>query len=64
MSAWIWVLSFTILGTSSEHGYMAKFKTRDECEQTLILLKEEAKKQKKSLVGTCTKTLREGKIYT
>lgn len=64
MSAWIWVLSFSILGSTNEHGAIAKFQSKKECEQTLSQMKEEALKHKKKMVGTCHRILKAEKINT
>jgi hypothetical protein len=32
---WIWVLTFTILGSNPEHGQIAKFETKQECQIAL-----------------------------
>lgn len=53
MSTWIWVLTYTLLGNPGEHGSMPKFETRTECEQHLQILKQEAQRNKKQLVGHC-----------
>lgn len=59
MNTWIWVLSFTVLGPTAEHGTISKHTTRQECEQTLEQLKQEKKAQNKTLVGSCRMTLKE-----
>ena len=53
MSTWIWVLTFTVLGSTAEHGHLAKFETRADCEQHLQVLKQEAQRNKKHLAGHC-----------
>jgi len=50
----VWVLSFTVLGVTPEHGSIAKFPNRQECEQALKAKKEEAVLSKKTLSGSCT----------
>ena len=55
---WIWVLTYTILGTTPEHGSIAKFQTRQECEQRLQEMRTDAKLERKQIVGSCTLVLR------
>ena len=54
MSAWTWMLTFTILGSVPEHGTIAKFSNRAECEERLQAMKQEAKQDRKQLVGSCS----------
>lgn len=49
----IWVLSFSVIGTTPESGELAKFKTKQECQQALVQKKEEYKEKNKKLFGTC-----------
>ena len=58
MNTWVWVLTFTVLGSVPEHGNIAKFQTRAECEERLQAMKQEAKQGRKQLVGSCQLTLR------
>lgn len=50
---WVWVLTFTILGSKPEHGQIAKFATKPECQQALIAKKQESEQRGKELVGAC-----------
>lgn len=50
---WVWVLSFTILGSKPEHGQIAKFETKQECLQAFELKKQDANLKGKELVGRC-----------
>ena len=50
---WVWVLSFTILGTTPEHGRVAKYETKAECINALKLKVIEASDKGKILVGSC-----------
>ena len=50
---WVWVLSFTILGSAPEHGKIAKFETQHECLRALADKKIQEAAKKKELVGTC-----------
>jgi len=61
MNAYIWVLTYTLLGSNPEHHTLAKFNTKQECEQALIAVKEEKKSQNKKIVGVCKQTLTEKK---
>jgi hypothetical protein len=53
-SAVVWVLSFTIIGTTPIHGSIGKFKSKAECEQALEQRKQAAKNEKKQLAGSCS----------
>lgn len=59
MNVWVWVLSYTVLGSNPEHHTIGKFQTRPECEQTLKLMKEEMKQKNKKIAGSCHQTLKE-----
>ena len=50
---WVWVLSFTVLGSKPEHGQVSKFQTKQECQQALILKKQELESAGKQVVATC-----------
>lgn len=50
---WIWVLSFTVLGTNPEHGRIAKFETKQECHQALLAKQQQIQQSGRSLVGSC-----------
>ena len=50
---WIWVLSFTVLGSKPEHGQIAKFTTKAECEFALKQKIQEIKAKNQEVVGTC-----------
>lgn len=50
---WVWVLTFTILGSKPEHGQIAKFETRQECQRALTVKKQEVNQQGRELVGSC-----------
>jgi hypothetical protein len=49
----IWVLSFSVLGSAPEYGEMAKYKTREECEQARVQKREEYQAKNKRIVATC-----------
>ena len=53
MQSLIWVLSFSVLGAVPEHGTVAKFKTKQECQQALEQKKQEYKTNHKIVVGSC-----------
>lgn len=55
---WIWVVSFSVLGSTAEHGTFGAFSTKIECEQALLNRKQEMSKQRKEVVGTCYVTQR------
>lgn len=50
---WVWVLSFTILGTSPEHGRIAKYETKQECLDALQQKRIEEAQKRRELVGHC-----------
>jgi len=49
----VWVLTFGILGPIPESGTIAKFKTKQECQQALEQKRQEYKEKNKKLVGSC-----------
>ena len=54
--AWVWVILFSVLGTSGEHGTTGAYSTRAECEQALTKLKLDYMSKDKILVGACSVT--------
>ena len=54
----VWVLTLTVLGTVSEHKEFAKYKTKQECEQALVQMKEEYKEKKQKISGACKPVLK------
>lgn len=54
--AWVWVLSFSVLGPVPESGEMAKYKTQAECEQAREIKREEYRAKNKRIVATCTQS--------
>lgn len=58
MNAWVWVLTYTILGSAPEHGIISKYTTQAECQQALAGLKEERKLRKQHVVGHCHRVLK------
>lgn len=58
---WIWVLSFTILGSNPEHGQIAKFDTKQECQIALVQLVAEEQSKGKQVVAKCFYSKREAK---
>ena len=57
-SSIIWVLTFTVLGTVPEHKEFAKYKTKQECEQALVQVKEEYLAKKQKVSGACKALLK------
>lgn len=53
MDSWIWVLVFSVLGSTPEHGQISIFKTKQECEVAIIVLKQDYKSKNKEVVATC-----------
>lgn len=50
---WVWVVSFSVLGSVPEHGTFGAFLTKPECEQALFQKRLQMQQQNKSIVGTC-----------
>lgn len=50
---WVWVATFTVLGSVPEHVTFGKFSTRFECEQALEQRRAEYRQRNKEIVGTC-----------
>lgn len=50
---WVWVLSITVLGSNPEHIRMAKYETKQECQQNLIARRKEYEAKGKEIVGHC-----------
>ena len=57
-TAFVWVLTFTILGVNPEHKSFAKYTTKQECERALEETKAEYKAKKKNISGTCIMSLK------
>lgn len=60
---WVWVLSFSILGSKPEHGQIAKFETKQECLRALDQKTQDAIRQGRELVGRCYFTKVEEKAW-
>jgi len=52
----VWVLTFSVLGPVPEHGVLAKFKTKEECQQALEQKRQEFKLKNQIVVGSCHQT--------
>ncbi len=50
---WVWILTITALGSNPEHLKVAKFQTKMECQQALVVKKQEYDAKGKQIVGTC-----------
>lgn len=55
---WVWIVAFSVLGSRPEHGSFGNFATRAECEQALILRRQEMQKQGKEIAASCYVTQR------
>jgi hypothetical protein len=51
--SWVWVVSFSVLNATSEHGTFGNFSTKAECEIALREKRVQMLQQNKSIVGTC-----------
>ena len=58
MSVWVWVLTYTILGSQPQHGTISKYSTQNECEASLAAMKSEQRARGLQLVGTCRQVLK------
>ena len=59
MSTWVWVLTYTILGTTPEHGTISKYQTQAECQQSLEAFKQDRQSRGQRVVGTCRQVLKD-----
>lgn len=50
---WVWVVTFTVLGSSGEHGTFGAYATKPECEAALLEKRLQMLSQNKTIVGTC-----------
>ncbi len=57
-TAFVWVLTFTVLGSNPEHKTFAKYKDRQECEQALEQIRAEYKTNKKNIAGSCKQIIK------
>lgn len=51
--SWVWILSFSILGSQPEHGQQAKYETRQACEQALADIQKRELQRGREVVGRC-----------
>lgn len=56
--AWVWIATFTVLGSTPEHGTVGGFATKYECQRSLEQRRLEYRNRGKELVGTCFYTTR------
>lgn len=56
--SWIWVVSFSVLGSSTENGTFGAFETKAQCELALQQRQSDMRSKGKTLVGTCYVTQR------
>lgn len=61
MSTWVWVLTFTVLGTPPEHHESSKYLSKTECFEALESLRQGYKQKKKQISGTCKLVLKSTK---
>lgn len=50
---WIWVLSFSVLGSQREHGEQARYESRAACQQALAEISLREAQRGREVVGTC-----------
>jgi hypothetical protein len=50
---WVWILSFSILGSQPEHGQQAKFETKLACQQALANMIQTQSQLGREVVGRC-----------
>lgn len=49
----IWVLSFSVLGSIPHSGELAKYKTKEECQQALVSIQQEYQSKNKKIAASC-----------
>lgn len=57
-SVWVWVVSFSVLGSVPEHGTFGQFETKSDCQAALENRRTEMLRRNKEIVGTCFYTQR------
>ena len=57
-TAFVWVLSFTVLGATPEHKEFPKYPNKEECERALAETKAEYQAKKKRRAGHCRLVLK------
>ena len=57
-TAFVWVLTFTVLGANPEHKSFPKYQTKQECERALEQTRAEYKTKKKRIAGSCALTVK------
>ena len=50
---WVWVATFTVVGSRPEHGTFGQFGTRQECVRALEQRRLEFQQRGREIVGTC-----------
>jgi hypothetical protein len=51
--SWVWVLSFTVLGSKAEHVSLAKFETKSQCQTALEAKRQELKAKGSEIAAHC-----------
>lgn len=59
MSTWVWVLTYTILGTNPEYGSISKYLTQTECQQSLEAFKQDRQNRGQQVVAVCRRVLKD-----
>jgi hypothetical protein len=50
----LWVLSFSVLGSIPHSGELAKYHTKEECQQALVGIRQEYQSKNKKIAASCT----------
>lgn len=58
---WVWVATFTVLGSTPEHVTFGSFETRSQCIEALEQRRQENAQRNKEIAGTCYYTRRTSK---
>lgn len=61
MYVYVWVLTYTVLGSNPEHRSFDKYQTREECVQALAGIRQQKKEEGKKIAGECKLVLKEKK---
>jgi len=58
---WIWVATFTVLGSTPEHVTFGAYETRSQCIEALEQRRREYLQRNKEIAGTCYYTTKTSK---
>lgn len=55
---WVWVATFSVLGSKPEHNTFGAFNTKQECQLALEQRRQDLAQKGKEIAGTCFYTQR------